>query len=177
MKRHLIILVLTCVTSLGFSQKDKFASAVFALQDLDYFVTNKEADTINYHISTDKSKFWINDRIETCNKQPRTENKLKAINLATLTTIKYITVKSKNQIEPKTYASAELMELEFQDMQTAIDNEKIINELDLMAKECVSKAPWICWRIENKLYFIVTRATLFGQEIPKIKEKMNEKLK
>ena len=116
MKRHLIILVLTCLTSLGFSQDDKFASAVFALQDLGYFVTNEEADTINYHITTDKSKFWINVTIDRCNKQIRTEKKLKTINLETLTTIKYITVKSNMEIEPKTYVKAELMELEFQDI-------------------------------------------------------------
>ena len=177
MKRHLIILVLTCLTSLGFSQNDKFASAVFALQDLDYFVTNKEADTINYHITTDKSKFWINERIDRCNKQARTENKLKTINLETLTKIKYITIKSKKAIEPNTYSSAELMELVFQNTQSAIDNEKIIDQLDLMEKECINKAPWVSWRIDNKIYFIVTKATLFGQEIPKIKEKMNEKLK
>ena len=177
MKRHLIILVLTCWTSLGFSQNDKFANAVIALQVLEYFAINKEADTIDYHITTDKSRFWINERIERCNERWRTEKKLKTMNLETLTTIKYITVKSKKEIEPNTYASAQLMELEFRNTQSGIDNEKIIDQLDRIEKECINKAPWVSWRIDNKLYFIMTRATLFGQEIPKIKDKMNEKLK
>lgn len=165
------------MSSIGFSQNDKFAGAVYALQDLDYFVINKEADTINYHITTDKSNFWINERIARCNEKTRTENKLKRINLEALTAIKYVSVKSKKEIEPNTYPKAELMELEFHDIQNAINNGKIIDQLELMKKECINKAPWVYWRIDNKLYFIVTRATLFGQEIPKIKDKMNEKLK
>jgi len=177
MKRLLIICVLTCFTSLGFSQNDKFASAILALQDINYFVSNKDSDTINYTITTDKSKFWINERIDRCNEQIRTQKKIKNINLETLTKIKYVSVKSNKEIEPKTYATAELMELEFQDIQSTLENEKIINQFDLMDKECINKAPWIYWRIDNKLYFIVTRATLFGLEIPKIKDKMNEKLK
>ena len=45
------------------------------------------------------------------------------------------------------------MELEFQNTQNAIDYEKIIDQLHPIEKECLNKAPWVSWRIDNKLFF------------------------
>jgi hypothetical protein len=177
MKRHLILSIFSLFTSLGISQNDKFANAILGLKNLDYYVINLDSDTLNYRIMADHSKFWLNERIEICHKINLNQEKIQLINLKNLTTIKNTVVKSRTEIASKTFAKAELWELEFQNTIYAIENEKIISQLNMIAMECINKAPWTCWRIDNKLYFIITSATLFGQEIPKIKNKMNEILK
>lgn len=168
MKTHLIVLILTFSVNLSYSQNDKFEKAILALEEINYSLTKKNSEI---------SKFQINTSIEWCNLQEFKETRIDTLNFENVISFSYSSIKSKNEIRPKTYVTAEIMELEFINLQNAKSNEKIINQLGQTEKECINKAPWTYWRIENKLYFILTRAKLFGQEIPKIKEKMIEKLK
>lgn len=177
-KKSLFTFFLACITGLGYSQDDKFEKAVSSLREIGYYPLNgDESKKSNQLFSTSKSTFWINEKIDVCNINSNTSNKPKQFDLDNLIGIKSIVIKSKDEIQPKTYSKAELFELEFVREEDATKNEKTFSQYTLNEKECIVKSPWTCWRIDNKLYFIITSATLFGQEIPKIKNKLDAELK
>lgn len=178
MKNLIAILIIGISPLFGYSQGDKFETAIIQLEELNYYVIDKDLTKNKPYRTADKSEInWINESIDYCNTLSWIDRKLHSINLDKIITLKQTTIKSKTAIEPDLYPSAKLIQVEFADSLEAINNERILGQLTFSEKECVSKAPWEFWRINDKLYFIITRATIFGQEIPKIQATMNEQLK
>jgi hypothetical protein len=178
MKNSITILILGISPLLGYSQVDKFDAAVIQLKELNYYV--KDIDPFNtksYQIADESEVNWINESIDYCNTLSSMDRKLDSIDLDKIVTVKLATVKSETEIEPGLYPSAQIVQVEFTDSLEALNNERILERLTFSEKECINKAPWEFWRINNKLYFILTRATIFGQEIPKIRAAMYEQLK
>jgi len=166
--KNLITLFIFCFSLFSFSQ-DKFYEAIIELgNDLEYFPESISGNK-NYIDESSVVK-WFKKSIEFCSEH---DSKINEIDFDEFVSAKSTHIKSKKPLKGKTYLRVTVEEWTFKSEKNAID---FISKFRLANLECLNKGGIEFWRIKEKIYLIVSGATMFSYKFNKIKESMDKVL-
>lgn len=83
-------------------------------------------------------------------------------------------IRGKKEMSRNLYGRAEVVRWSMSSESAAAKVEKQFLGLGPGQKENVWKAPWSCWRVGDKIYFILTGGNFMMGELPKLDEALRK---
>ncbi len=166
MRKFIIILVFLLFNPIY--GQISFKEIVKEVEKLDYIIINNSENKL-----INPTENWYTQIIKIINSHENSKISLKNANK--VLSIKFFYIKGKKQIMPSTFGRAEIQEWRFKNSEDAKIFADELENNSFVLKERLHKAPWSFWRINNKLYFILTGGTYMSGDLPKIEEKIKGK--
>lgn len=166
--KNLLILLMIFQSHSSFSQ-DKFYQSLKQLEtELDYY-SEIENDDKKYKNLSFYAEIFEKNKAECAEYNPEIKN----LNFNEFISAKSTNIKSKKPLGGNTYLRVTIEEWTFNNEKNA---KQFTNKLKYGNLECLNKGGIEFWTIQNKVYFIISPATLFSYEFEKIKKVLNMKL-
>ena len=164
--KKLILLFIFCLPILSTAQ-DKFNESIIQLgNDFGYFPKSKNENFHHKSLIADSFK----KSKEYCAEY---DSKLSEIDFNEFVSAKSTEVVSKRPLKGKIYLRVTIEEWTFVSKKSAKEFE---SKFKLVSLDCLNKGGIEFWRVNEKIYLIVSPATMFSYEFKKIKKSMNKKL-
>ena len=155
-----------CSSILSIAQ-DKFNESIIQLgNDLEYFPKSK-GENIKYTNKSYAADLFKKSKMN-CNEY---DSKINEINFNEFVSAKSTDIKSKRPLKGKTYLRVTIEEWTFMNKKKAKEFE---NKFKLVDLDCLNKGGIEFWRIDEKIYLLISPATMFSYEFVEIKKSLNK---